>query len=118
LPSETAIKSDSSKGLVKEVSADASLSLALGAIAEFTEAVALIQAAVAEIETKKVTALGDIETLRDTALADIQVKQAQAVAAIHLEKTGVLQAIQTAVPNIAQLVQNAFDNLFGKNKGY
>lgn len=95
-----------------------SLSTAQTAIAEFTEAVVLIEAAVAEIETNKASVIADIVTGRDEAVAEIGLKQVQAIAAIELEKLGALQMIRATLPNTAQLVQKAVDVLFGKDKGY
>ncbi len=118
MPSETPVRSDPDGKVAVETSADTSLSQALKAVAEFTEAVALIQAAVAEIDTKRVSAITDIETKHDEVISDIQTKQVQAIAAIQLEKSGALQALQAALPNITQLVQNAVNSLFGQDRGY
>jgi hypothetical protein len=105
-----------------EVGTGTSLTPALTAIAEFTQAVDLIQAAVAEIDARKSAALEEIETRQSEAVADIQTKQAQAIAMIQLERIGALQALQTALPNVVQLIQQAVNTLFGKNdpkyKGY
>lgn len=95
-----------------------SLTAAQTAIAEFTEAVALIEAAIAEVETNKASAITDIGARRDEVVAEVGLIQVQAIAAIQLEKSGALQAIRTSLPNIAQLVQNAVNILFGKDKGY
>ena len=94
-----------------------SLTAAQTAIAEFTEAVALIEAAIAEVETNKASAITD-RGARDEVVAEVGLIQVQAIAAIQLEKSGALQAIRTSLPNIAQLVQNAVNILFGKDKGY
>ena len=103
-----------------EKQADVNLSEAFVAIAEFTEAVSLILAAVAEIDIKKGEAVADLEASFSTAISGIETQQQQALAAIQLEKSGALQAIQSiraGLPNIAQLVQDAVNILFGKDKG-
>jgi Ni,Fe-hydrogenase III large subunit len=90
------------------------------AIAEFTEAVALIQAAVAEIDTKKGDAIADIDAKKGDAIADMETKQATAIVAVETGKQqaiAAIQALQAALPNITQLIRNAFDSLFGKDKG-
>ena len=96
---------------------EVAVSNVLNAIAEFTEAVVLIQAAVAEIDIKRGEAVADLETSFSTAILDIETGKQQALTAIQLERSGALQAIRATLPNIAQLVQNAVNILFGKDKG-
>lgn len=80
----------------------------LNAIAEFTEAVALIQAAIAEIDTKKEEATVDIEMNHEAAIANIEMQKLMAVAIIQGKKTEI-EKIHAAAALILSRIQELLD---------
>ncbi|MEL7592355.1 MAG: hypothetical protein AAGU17_13780 [Anaerolineaceae bacterium] len=80
----------------------------LNAIAEFTEAVALIQAAIAEIDTKKEEATVDIEMNHEAAIANIEMQKLMAVAIIQGKKTEI-EKIHAAISLILSKIQELLD---------